>query len=117
MAFDFLSLLGSLFSAGISANPILLFVVFIIFIFVVYKLFQLVTHAIVLGVIAALFPWIANWLGNWDLPTDVSGMLWFATLGVGLFIFYAALRFLYGILSAFAGGRTKTVVKKEKKEK
>ena len=113
MAFDPISLLSSFFSAGISANPAVLFIVFIVFVFAVYKLFQFVTHAIVVGVIAALFPWIANWLLHWDLPTDLSSMLWFATLGVGLFVLYGILRFVYGILNAFAGGKTKTVVKKE----
>ncbi|RLI96535.1 MAG: hypothetical protein DRO99_04275 [Candidatus Aenigmatarchaeota archaeon] len=77
-------------------HPILLFIIFIAFIGIAYKVFKALIKAVVIGIVAALFPFFANYIGV-AMPTDINTMMWFGTFGVLFFIVY---KIVHGFLSA-----------------
>ena len=83
-----LEFLGEIFSQLMGMNSILLFIIFFIFIILAYKLFQTVIKALIIGVIAAAFPFIANALG-FSIPINLNTILWFAIFGVLLYFAYS----------------------------
>jgi len=83
-----LEFLTQIFSQLQQANTLLLFIVFFIFLILAYKLFQTVVKALIVGVIAAAFPFVANMLG-FSVPITLNSILWFAIFGVVLYFAYA----------------------------
>lgn len=83
-----LEFLTQIFSQLQQANSILLFIVFFVFLILAYKLFQTVIKALIIGVIAAAFPFVANMFG-FSIPITLSNILWFAIFGVILYFAYA----------------------------
>ncbi|UCD07905.1 MAG: hypothetical protein JSW41_02990 [Candidatus Aenigmatarchaeota archaeon] len=83
-----LEFLTQIFSQLQQANSILLFIVFFVFLILAYKLFQTVIKALIIGVIAAAFPFVANMFG-FNIPITLSNVLWFAIFGVVLYFAYA----------------------------
>lgn len=69
-------------------NSVLLIVIFLIFIILAYKLFQTMIRAVIVGVIAAAFPFVANYFG-FSVPITLNSILWFAITGVVLFLAYS----------------------------
>ena len=69
-------------------NTIILIAVFLIFIILAYKLFQTAIKAVIVGIIAAAFPFVANFLG-FNVPLTLNSVLWFAVTGVVLYFAYA----------------------------
>jgi hypothetical protein len=70
-----------------------LMIIFFIFIILAYKVFQTVMKAVIIGVIAASFPFIANMFLGFNVPITINSILWFAITGV---IMYFAYSFISG---------------------
>jgi hypothetical protein len=83
-------------------HPALLFVVFLAFVFVAYKVFRVLLKAVIVGVIAALFPFFASYIGV-PMATDLSTMLWFGTFGVLFVILYSIFHSLLSAGSSIFG--------------
>ncbi len=96
-------------------HPIFLFVIFLAFVFISYKIFKVLVKAIVIGIIAAMFPFFANYLGV-SMPTDLNTMMWFGVFGV---LFVLAYKIVYSVLKALGavlGGGEKAKIRKEVKK-
>lgn len=83
-----LEFIAEVFSQMQQINTIFLFIVFFIFLILAYKIFQTLVKALIVGVIAAAFPFIANMFGM-NVPITLSSVLWFAIFGVALYFAYA----------------------------
>ncbi len=83
-----LEFLTQIFSQLQQVNSIFLLIVFFVFLILAYKLFQTVMKAIIVGVIAAAFPFVANMFG-FSIPITLNSILWFAIFGVVLYFAYA----------------------------
>jgi hypothetical protein len=109
-----LELLTQLISQIQEMNSILLIMVFLIFLILAYKLFQTVVKALIVGVIAAAFPFVANLFGL-NVPVTLSSILWFAIFGVILYFAYAfisgGVKIIKTVLSPF-----RALFRKKKKE-
>ncbi len=89
---------------------VLLFIILFVFVIIAYKIFQCAVKAVIAGVIAALFPVIAYFMGI-PLPAMFAGMsflsriLWFGFFGVAGYIVYFfathALKTVRFVLSPF----------------
>ena len=78
----------AMFSQLQQVSTVFLFIVFFIFIVLAYKVFQTLMKALVVGVIAAAFPIVANLIGM-DVALSLNSILWFAIAGVALYFAYA----------------------------
>lgn len=85
MVMEFITQLISYLS---QVNSIILIAVFLIFIILAYKLFQTAIKAVIVGIIAAAFPFVASFLG-FNVPLTLNSVLWFALTGVILYFAYA----------------------------
>lgn len=70
---------------------IIFFIIFLAFIVIAYKIFQFVAKAFIVGIIAALFPIFANMFLGFNIPINIQSILWFALLGIEIFLVYSFL--------------------------
>ncbi len=75
--------------SGLAGNNLLLMsLLFFVFVILAYKTFQIVLRAIIIGVISASFPVIANLFGL-GIPLTVGSILWFGLFGAVSYITYS----------------------------
>jgi hypothetical protein len=107
--FDSLSsLLGGLLS---EPNLLLFFALFFIFIILAYKVVKLLVRALIVAVIAGLFPFFANMFLGMSIPITIGNVIWFSMTGVEIFFVYTILmsigKIASIITSPFRGGKKK----------
>ncbi|MFH1445288.1 MAG: hypothetical protein ABIF08_02290 [Nanoarchaeota archaeon] len=71
-------------------NIVLLLALLFIFVFVAYKLLKVLMKAMIFGVLGAVFPFFATYVGI-SIPLTITNIIWFALLGVMAYIMYAIL--------------------------
>lgn len=100
-------------------NDIFLVIILLIFIFVAYKVFKHVVKAIIIGAIAASFPFFAQYIGL-EIELSMHNILWFGLFGIIIYFVYLGLSIIYkvvkAILSPFGGSSKKVVIKERIKE-
>ncbi len=108
--------LDGLFS-GLIQEPtlILFFGLFFLFMLLAYKVVKLLVRALIVTVIAGLFPVFANMFLGMSIPITLENILWFAMTGAEIFFVYhilVSIGQLGEILTKpFRKGKTKTVEK------
>ena len=65
-----------------------------LFLFVAWTFLKILKNTIVIGLLAAVFPFVSNWLLGTDFSTNMAALLNFATIGIALYIIYVVLGFL-----------------------
>ena len=86
--FEFLNGFAGLGDQGL----IIFFAVFVIFTILAYKLVKFVFKALMLGLVAAMFPVVGNMVLGMSIEITLYNMVWFALTGIGLFVAYSAVR-------------------------
>lgn len=86
--FEFLQGFAGLGDQGL----IIFFAVFVIFTILAYKLVRFVFKALMLGLVAAMFPVVGNMVLGMSIEISLYNMVWFALTGIALFIVYSAIR-------------------------
>ncbi|MCX6818006.1 MAG: hypothetical protein NTU57_04050 [Candidatus Aenigmarchaeota archaeon] len=86
--FEFLNSFAGLGDQGL----IIFFAVFVIFTILAYKLVKFVFKALMLGLVAAMFPIVGNMVLGMSIEISLYNMVWFALTGIALFIAYSAIR-------------------------
>lgn len=74
---------------------IYLFILFVVFIVIAYKLMVIAARAFVVAVVASLFPLFLNRVLGLAVEVSLSSMLFWALIGVGLYLAYELISFLY----------------------
>jgi len=96
-----------------SQDVIIFFVIFLVFVFLAYKFVKFVFKTLMIGLVASVFPVFSNLFLEWDIPINLSSMIWFAVTGMGLFLLYSFIRIWWkGLKLAFAP--LKTIFKRKK---
>ena len=90
-----------------NGNMIVLLIVFVIFIVVAYKVFRIIMRTVVIAVLAALFPFIADYFFNMNIPINMNSILWFVITAVGLYFVYFFVRGGYKLVHFAFGGKKK----------
>jgi hypothetical protein len=70
-------------------DTVLLIAFFLIFIILAYKIFQTMIKSLIVGIIAATFPIVANLFLGMDVPITFSSIIWFGVFGVVAFLAYS----------------------------
>ena len=96
-------------------NPIFLFIIFLLFVFIAYKVFKILVKALIIGIIAALFPFFANYIGV-EMATDLNTMMFFGMFGVLFVIVFKIVHGILGAGSSVFGTSEKSRVRKEVKK-
>jgi hypothetical protein len=102
---------------GMLQQPMLwlFFLLFFLFIIVAYKAVKVLVRALVVAVIAGLFPVFANMFLGMSIPITLSNIIWFAMVGVEIYFVYHILvgvgTIAEFITKPFSKGKTKTVEK------
>lgn len=73
-------------------NIVIFFVIFVIFTILAYKLVKFVFKALMIGLIASMFPVIGNMVLGMSIEISLYNMVWFALTAIALFIGYSAAR-------------------------
>ena len=73
-------------------NILIFFVIFIIFIVIAYKLVRFLFKAFIIGLVAALFPIVANLFLGLNIDITLYNIIWFAGTGILLFLLYSFAR-------------------------
>jgi len=73
-------------------SVIIFFAVFIIFTILAYKLVKFVFKALMIGLVAAIFPVVGNMFLGLNIEISLYNMFWFALTGIALFVAYSAIR-------------------------
>ena len=112
---------------ALTQNPMLwlFFLLFFLFIIVAYKVVKLLIRALIIGVIAGLFPVFANLFLGLEIPITLGNILWFAMTGVEIYFVYHILlgigKIADFIMKPFKGKKkTKTekiIIKEKVKDK
>ncbi len=79
-------------------SMLIFFVAFVVFTIVAYKLVKFLFKALVIGLVAAMFPVIGNMLLGLSIEISLFNMVWFAVTAMGLFVAYSAVRFVWKFL-------------------
>ena len=71
-------------------NPttIIFLVLFFVFILLAYKVVKLLVRALIIAVLAAVFPVFSNMFLGTAFPITLDSMLWFAMTGAEIFFIY-----------------------------
>jgi len=93
-------------------HPVFVLLIFILFVAVAYKVFKALIKALMIGVIAAIFPFFANYIGI-SVPTDISTIVWFGTFGVLFFLVYNVVHSVLKAGSSILGGGEKGRIRSE----
>ena len=89
--FEFLNAFGD-------QSMIIFFAVFIIFTIAAYKLVKFLFKTFMIGLVAAMFPVVGSMVFGLSIEISLYNMIWFAVTGMGLFIAYSAIRFVWKFL-------------------
>lgn len=84
---------------ALGQEPLLLVVIFILFVFALRKLLEVVKTALFVVAASVLFPVVLNFLG-FSVGTDSATLVYFITLGLGLYALWLFGTFIYHALSA-----------------
>ena len=94
---------------------ILFFGLFFLFILIAYKVVKLLVRALIVAVLAGVFPLFANMFLGMSIPITLDNIIWFAMTGVEIFFVY---HIIVGIgqigeilLKPFKKGKVKKVEK------
>ena len=97
----------------------LIIVIFVLFVLGLRKALGIIKNAIFIAVASILFPIAARFLGL-PVATDAESIIFFLTLGLGLYAVYVIARSVYTILGvaekAVKKGPARYVQKKDKKQ-
>jgi hypothetical protein len=76
--------------SGLLQEPtlILFFGLFFLFMLIAYKVVKLLVRALIVAVLAGLFPVFANMFLGTSIPITLSNILWFAMTGAEIFFVY-----------------------------
>ena len=96
----------------------LIVIIFVLFIIALKKALGIIKNALVIGAASALFPIIARWLG-FPLAVDANSIIFFLTIGLGIYAVYLIAKSVYTVLGLAEGKVKKQNVVKyiEKKDK
>jgi len=93
----------------------LFFLLFFLFILVAYKVVKILVRALLIAVIAGVFPIFANMFLGMAIPITAQNILWFAMMGVEIYFVYHILcgigKIAELITKPFSRGKTKKVEK------
>ncbi len=93
----------------------LFFLLFFLFILVAYKVVKILVRALLIAVIAGVFPIFANMFLGMAIPITLQNILWFAMTGVEIYFVYHILcgigKIAELITKPFSRGKTKKVEK------
>ncbi len=79
----------------VTPQVVLIFITFILVVFILYKLFKVIFKATLVTIAAFSFPWIAKALGlPFPITADVQTGIYFAIIGLGLFLAYEFVHFI-----------------------
>ena len=106
---------GSVIAHAFTLSPEILLILIFVFAIVAFKVFSFVLKAVITGVVFALFPIIASYLG-FGVPVTLSSIVTFALLGIIMYLVYGTLRFGFKI-TRFAMSPFKRAFKKKEKTK
>ncbi len=84
-------------------ESVLIIIIFILFILAFKKALQIIKNSIFIAVASALFPIVTNWFGL-PVAADIASVIFFITLGLGLYVFYIITKSVYTILGAAEKG-------------
>jgi len=90
-----------------SGNMVVLLNVFVVFMVVAFKVFRIVIRTATIAIIAALFPFVARFIFNMDIPITVNSVLWFVITAIGLYFVYFLVRGGYKLVHFAFGGKKK----------
>ncbi|NOZ81725.1 MAG: hypothetical protein GXO63_01080 [Candidatus Micrarchaeota archaeon] len=80
-------------------QTLLIFVIFAVFVYLMYRAIKLAIQAAIVTVVSFSFPWIIKFLGvNLPIDANIETGLYFAILGLGLFILYHIFHFVVYLL-------------------
>ena len=103
--------------SGMIQEPMLIMFLGLLFLFmlVAYKVVKLLVRALIVAVIAGLFPVFANMFLGMSIPVTIDSILWFAMTGAEIFFVYHILVSLGKIgeilTKPFGRGKVKKVEK------
>ncbi|UCD03350.1 MAG: hypothetical protein JSV63_01805 [Candidatus Aenigmatarchaeota archaeon] len=69
-------------------NLIIFFGLFFLFMIIAYKVVKLLIRALIVAVLAGLFPVFANMFLGMSIPITFESIIWFAMTGVEIFFVY-----------------------------
>lgn len=81
-------------------SVLIFFVIFVIFIVVAYKLAKFLFKALMVGLVAGMFPVIGSMFLGLEIEITLFNIIWFAVTGVGLFVLYSLLKLAWRLLKA-----------------
>lgn len=85
----------------LQVNSLFLIIIFVAFIVIAYKIFKLVMEAVIIGVLSAAFPFIANYLGIASVPITIDSVLWYGVMGIAIFFIYSSINGLVKVVGFF----------------
>src|SRR3989338_6896614 len=95
----------------------LIIIIFVLFVIGFKKALNIIKNAIIVAVASVLFPIVAKFLG-FPIATDAESIIFFLTLGLGLYAVYIVAQSVYTILVVAEKGMKKSpVVKYVQKKK
>ena len=94
----------------------LIIVIFVLFVLGLKKTMKIAKNAIFVAVASVLFPVIARFLG-FPIAADADSIIFFLTLGLGLYAIYVIAWSVYTVLGAAERGMKKTPVAKYVQQK
>ncbi len=104
-------------------NFYVIFVVFLVFIFFAKKALSALAGLIWIAIIGGLFPLVMNYFFKWPAVTTLETIVFYAGLGVAVYLIYLLANFIYALLSITekvvgkATAPAKNILSKKKKEK
>ncbi len=108
MAFDLSSLSTTEFA--------LIIVIFVLFVLALRKAVHIIKNAIFIAVASVLFPIVSRFLG-FPISADADSVIFFLTLGLGLYAVYVLAKSVYTVLGYAERGMRKTPVAKYVRKK
>jgi hypothetical protein len=93
----------------------LFFLLFFLFILVAYKVVKFLIRALIIAVVAGVFPIFANRFLGMAIPITLQNVVWFAITGVEIYFVYVILcsigKLAEIVMKPFSGKKTKKVEK------
>ncbi len=92
---------------GGGGSLILVLIIFIIFLILAFKVFKIIVKTIIVAVIAAIFPFVARFVFNMNIPITIDSILWFVITAVALYFVYFLVRGGWKIIHYAVSGKGK----------
>lgn len=89
-----------------------LIIIFMIFVVIAFKVFKMVLKIVSVGIVAAVFPFFANYFMAMAIPVTFQTLATYALLGMFICFVYLGAKTIYKVVSWPFRGRPRTVVKK-----